>query len=110
MMKTPKYSKIWLFSFFLFALQQSYAQQAITVTNTLDDGSTGSFRSAITTANGSAGANEIVFDSGVSGTIILTSDLPGVTDDLTITGPGASVLAISGGNKQSAEGSVGCKR
>ena len=49
-------------------------------------------------ANASAGASEIVFDSGVSGTITLTSDLPGITDDLTITGPGASVLAISGDN------------
>ena len=74
------------------------APTTYSVTNTLDDESTGSFRSAIISANASSTINSIVFDSGVSGTITLTSDLPGITNDLTITGPGESVLAISGDN------------
>ncbi|MDB4797329.1 hypothetical protein OAG94_02070, partial [bacterium] len=74
------------------------APTTYSVTNTLDDESTGSFRSAIISANASSTINSIVFDAGVSGTITLTSDLPGITNDLTITGPGESVLAISGDN------------
>jgi hypothetical protein len=73
----------------------SLAQDAV-VTNNLDDGSTGSFRSAINSANASSTINSIVFNSGVSGIITLASDLPGIADDVTITGPGADVLAISG--------------
>ena len=101
----PFYKKQMLISRFQIALTIALLAQSVliraesvSVTNTLDDGSTGSFRSAITSANTSAGVSEIVFDSGLSGTITLTSDLPGITDDLTITGPGASVLAISGDN------------
>jgi CSLREA domain-containing protein len=65
-----------------------------TVTSTNDDGSPGSLRWAISQANIGAG-NTINF-SGVSGTITLTSDLPIVNQPMTITGPGARVLTISG--------------
>ena len=58
-----------------------------TVTNTNDSG-TGSLRAAIEAANANAGADEIVFADGVSGTIFST--LPAVTDaaGLTIDGGG----------------------
>ncbi len=63
-----------------------------TVTNT-DDSGAGSLRQAVMDAEASAGADEILFD-GVTGTINLNSDLPELTESLTITGPGADVLTI----------------
>jgi uncharacterized repeat protein (TIGR01451 family) len=66
-----------------------------TVTNTSDSGA-GSLRQAILDANGSPGHDAIDFDGSVSGEITLASALPAITDDLTITGPGAAVLAVSG--------------
>src|SRR5688572_25749678 len=66
-----------------------------TVTN-LDDAGAGSLRQAILDANAATGADAITFS--VSGTITLTSGQLTVTDDLTMTGPGASSLTISGNN------------
>ena len=66
-----------------------------TVSNTNDAGA-GSFRQAVLSANTSAGA-DVVDLTGVAGTIVLTSGQIEVTDTLTIRGPGAQVLAISGG-------------
>jgi len=66
-----------------------------TVTNT-DDAGAGSLRQAILDANANAGADDIVFDSGVTGTITLTSGFLEISDDLTITGPGANVLTVDG--------------
>ena len=62
-----------------------------------DDSGPGSLRQAIADANGTAGPDEITFAPGVSGTISLALGQLTVTDSLTITGPGSSVLAISGG-------------
>jgi predicted outer membrane repeat protein len=67
----------------------------ITVTNTNNSGS-GSLRQAIMDANAAAGADTITFS--VTGTIKLSSALPAISGDLTITGPGASSLTISGEN------------
>ncbi|MDX6632899.1 MAG: hypothetical protein QOG26_904 [Solirubrobacterales bacterium] len=65
-------------------------------------------RDAISSANGDAdsgqcvaadlpyGADSIEFDPAVTGTITLGSDLPEISDDLSIFGPGADQLAISG--------------
>ena len=58
-------------------------------------------REAITSANDTAGADAITFDSSVFSseqTIDLVSQLPDVTDDVTITGPGADLLTIDAGN------------
>ena len=66
-----------------------------TVTN-LDDIGEGSLRDAIDDANMEVGADVIEFAPSVQGTIGLTSEL-GVSDDLTINGPGQGALTISGG-------------
>jgi hypothetical protein len=75
-------------------LKVTAAPTTYSVTNTLDDGSTGSFRSAIISANASSTINSIVFDSGVSGTITLASNLPSITSDLTITGPESNTMLL----------------
>ena len=86
----------------LFAGANAFAASTFTVTTLAD--TTGSctgntcttLRAAIAAANSSAG-NTINF-TGLSGTITLTSALSNVTQSMTITGPGASSLTISGGN------------
>ena len=77
---------------FLFAGHASAATLTVT---TLNDSGTGSLRAAIT----SAGAGDtIVFQSGLTGTITLASALPAINANLTIQGPGADSLTISGNN------------
>lgn len=68
---------------------------ACTVCNNNDSGP-GSLRAAILCAN--AGGGEIVFATNVTGKILLLSTLPSLTANTTITGPGASVLTVSGSN------------
>ncbi|NEP14923.1 MAG: right-handed parallel beta-helix repeat-containing protein [Symploca sp. SIO2C1] len=70
---------------------------SFTVTNLLDFG-TGSLRQAILDANGLGGADNILFDPGLSGgTINLTSGELLITDDLTISGLGADFLSVDAG-------------
>jgi hypothetical protein len=61
-----------------------------------DASGTGSLRWAIDAANGTGVHDTITFAPSVSGTIELTGTLPQIVNDLTITGPGATTLAISG--------------
>jgi predicted outer membrane repeat protein len=74
-----------------------------TVLNTNNTGA-GSLRQAVTDSNSAAGSDTIVFDSVVFGTpqtITLASVIsinPATGDGLTITGPGANLLTISGNN------------
>jgi predicted outer membrane repeat protein len=63
------------------------------VTNTADSGP-GSLRQAVLDANAATGADTI--DFAVNGAITLTSGSMAITDDLTIDGPGAGALAVSG--------------
>jgi len=70
----------------------------VNVTNLLDDGSAGSLRWAINTTNASQTINTINFDSNNTGTITLTSDLPAITDTVTITGTGIATTIIDGDN------------
>ena len=73
--------------------------QTVTVTSLLDDVSNGTLRWAINEANTNPSIDEIVFDSSLSGTITLTSDLPNISANLSITGPGTSLISISGNNQ-----------
>ena len=75
------------------------------MTNTGDNGGvdpapgagTGTLRQAIVDANATAGADTINFViPGLPGTITLASVLPLITDSVTISGPGAKLLTVSG--------------
>jgi hypothetical protein len=66
---------------------------ADTVTSLADDGSLGTLRSVMTAA---ASGDTIVFS--VTGTITLTQGYLEISRNLTISGPGAANLAISGNN------------
>ena len=66
-----------------------------TVSN-LDDAGAGSLRQAVLDANAAGGPDDIAFAEGLTGTITLESQID-VNDELTINGPGADVITISGG-------------
>jgi fibronectin-binding autotransporter adhesin len=75
----------------------------VTTTNDHDDGVCGggdcTLREAINRANFLGGTHTITFASGVTGTITLSGnafDELSVTSNLTISGPGARTLAVSG--------------
>ncbi len=87
--------------------------QAATITvDTLDDIQTPngncSLRDAIaapinnvssdTCPAGSVGLDTIEFSAGLTGTITLSTSLPFVTESVTITGPGAVSMTVSGAN------------
>jgi predicted outer membrane repeat protein len=65
-----------------------------TVTN-LSDGDPGSLRDAIATT---PAGGTVDFQPGLTGTITLTTGELDVNQDLTIEGPGASVITVSGNN------------
>src|SRR6516225_8501060 len=65
-----------------------------TVTNLLDAGP-GSLRDAIATT---PAGGTVDFQPGLTGTITLTSGELAINEDLTITGPGADVITVSGNN------------
>jgi len=75
-----------------FCLQASAV--TIIVMNTNDSG-TGSLRAALASA---ADGDTINFQAGLSGTITLTTGQLVVGTSVTINGPGANLLAISGNN------------
>ncbi|MFO0844182.1 MAG: hypothetical protein U0797_17565 [Gemmataceae bacterium] len=77
----------------LVTLEERTVPTVFTV-STLADSGNGSLRQAVLDANGHAGADTIRFT--VSGTIALTTGQLGVTDALTVQGPGAGRLAVSG--------------
>ena len=70
--------------------------ETFTVDSLADDGTGETLREAIEAANLAAGEDTITFAAGLSGTIVLTSDLPTITESLSILGPGADVLAVDG--------------
>jgi hypothetical protein len=65
------------------------------VTNT-DDSGPGSLRQALLDANTVPAGADTIDLTGVAGTITLTSGQLAITDAVTITGPGAGALTISG--------------
>lgn len=78
----------------LLSLTLGAGARAGVVNSTADDGSVGTLRSQI--ASTSAGGT-ITFAAGVTGTIMLGSELD-ISQSVTITGPGAGVIAVSGNN------------
>jgi hypothetical protein len=89
------------------ALEDRAVPSTFTVLNLADSGD-GSLRQAILDANSPAfpGADVIRFANGLSGTIPLTTGQLSITDHLTINGPGAELLAVSGSG-QSRDFAVG---
>lgn len=77
-------------------LEPAHAVDSIVVTSLEDDGTEGTLRWAIAESNAGLTFDKITF--GVSGTINLTSSLPGITRNVTIEGPGEANLAIDGGD------------
>lgn len=71
------------------------AAATFTVMNLADSGP-GSLRQTVLDANAAAGADEVTFAPGLSGTITLTTDQIAITDPLVVSGPGIGVLTISG--------------
>ena len=78
----------------LEVLEDRTLPSTYTVTN-LNDSGTGSLRDAIAYADSHANI-DIVFKHGLSGTITLTSGELLIGNSVTITGPGANALSISG--------------
>ncbi len=86
-------------------LEERQLLSVFTVSN-LSDGTVakagdlpGSLRQAIFDANASPGADTIEFASGLTGTITLTQGELTITDSVTIDGPGATDITISGNNQ-----------
>ena len=75
-----------------------------TVTNLLDSGPD-SLRAAVAAANANPGADDI--DFATTGTIGLTSGQLDITDSVTINGPGASALTVSGNHASRVFGIIG---
>ncbi|WP_339837883.1 thrombospondin type 3 repeat-containing protein [uncultured Maribacter sp.] len=94
-----KKTTVLTFVIVLLCFSASWAQTTATVTSLADDGTSGTLRWAMTTANADVNINEIIFDSGLTGTITLTSNLPNVASNMVITGPGPSAITISGDNQ-----------
>lgn len=68
---------------------------SFTVTNLSDSGG-GSLRQAVLDANAAAGADTIVFQSKLTGTIGVTGGQLAITDGVEIMGPGAYKVALVG--------------
>ena len=68
-----------------------------TVLNTNSTGP-GSLDQAMIDQNNGTGPDRVLFQSGLSGSITLTTDLTTVDEPLQVLGPGANVLAINGNN------------
>jgi hypothetical protein len=64
------------------------------IVTTLTDSGTGSLRAALAAANS---GDTIVFSNGLTGTITLASTLT-INNNVTIQGPGANLLTVSGNN------------
>lgn len=89
----------------LLFLSAASANAAVFTVDTLADNESNTcsagactLREAVTAANGSGGADSINFQSGLTGTITLTGGYLPLFDSVTITGPGAANLSISGNN------------
>ncbi len=96
--KTGLLQKLIFAIIFLFAFNISNAQTSIVVTSLADNTNAGTLRWAIGQANATAGGIYDAITFNVTGTIVLTSHLPTITQSVTITGPGQNNLTIDGNN------------
>ncbi|WP_257386266.1 choice-of-anchor Q domain-containing protein [Tahibacter caeni] len=80
------------------ALLPAVANAATFTVTTTADGGAGSLRDALDQANRTAGADTVAFTAGLTGTVVLTSGAIDIFDAVTISGPGAARLRISGNN------------
>jgi hypothetical protein len=81
---------------FIEPLEDRIAPAAFVVTSNLDDGSAGTLRNEIASANSAGGSNTITFAKSSFGVIQLSSASLSITSDLTIKGPGFGKLFIEG--------------
>jgi hypothetical protein len=79
----------------LLSLDDRTLPSTFVVTNLLDSVA-GSLRQAVLDANAHPGPDDIAFAPGLQGTIALTSGQLDITDGLTIHGPGAGRVTVSG--------------
>jgi hypothetical protein len=99
---TPRRPKA--FRLHVEALDERTMPSTFTVTNLLDSGA-GSLRAAVAAANANPGADAINF--ATTGTIGLTSGQLDITDSVTINGPGAGALTVSGNHASRVFGIAG---
>ena len=86
--------------FLMEALEGRALLATFTVSN-LNDAGPGSLRGAIELANADPDRDTIAFDSGLSGTITLTSALPALSN-LDLNGPSANLLTVARSGAQGA--------
>ena len=77
----------------LFAAAPCVHAATFTVSNLADSGA-GSLRAAIASANQASGADTIVFQPALEGTITLAAGALAITDSLTLAGPGSGRVTI----------------
>ena len=84
----------------LFESLEDRRMLAVFAVSNLDDAGAGSLRDAISQANITGGSDSIEFvgAAAAGGTINLASQLPTISDALTIQGPGADLLTIDAGS------------
>lgn len=76
------------------SLCTSLGAATFNVTN-LNDSGAGSLRQAVTDAEAAAGADNIIFNATLNGTISLLTALPDITQDLTLEGPTAANSTVT---------------
>jgi len=76
----------------------TYTGAALTDSNPTGGGISGDLRWAIAQADADGQADTINLQSGLSGTITLSASLPAIAGNLTISGPGAGKVTVSGNN------------
>jgi predicted outer membrane repeat protein len=84
-----------------FAVPATAGAQTFTVSTIANDGE-GSLREAISDANAGALKDDIVFQAGLSGTILLDPNVGGeisISNPVEIHGPGPGTITVSGGQQ-----------
>ena len=75
------------------------ASANVYVVTNLTDNDAGSLRNLIQAANGNPGPDQIFFQSGLTGTITLDSNMTTIYGELQISGPSFEDITIDGGGQ-----------